>query len=104
MSIYVIYNACLQFGKGGADPQPVNAAATAAPAQTVQPAAVEKKQHTTCKLQVGEYLHWSGNTYGAYAGTTGPFIKIILEWSELYGQSSQLLNPILFIGENLYEN
>lgn len=40
-----------KFGKGGADPQPVNAAATAAPAQTVQPAAVEKKQHTTCKLQ-----------------------------------------------------
>lgn len=40
-----------KFGKGGADPQPVNAAATAAPAQTVQPPAVEKKQHTTCKLQ-----------------------------------------------------
>ena len=49
----LVYNACLQFGKGGADPQPVNAAPTAAPAQTVQPAAVEKKQHTTCKLQVG---------------------------------------------------
>lgn len=40
-----------KFGKGVADPQPVNAAATAAPVQTVQPVAVEKKQHTTCKLQ-----------------------------------------------------
>lgn len=40
-----------KFGKGGADPQPVSAAATASPAQTAQPAAVEKKQHTTCKLQ-----------------------------------------------------
>jgi len=42
-----------KFGKGGTDLRSDNAAASAILAQPVQPAAaaVEKKQHTTCKLQ-----------------------------------------------------
>jgi len=41
-----------KFGKGGTDLQSGSGPAVVAPAQPVQPAAaVEKKQHTTCKLQ-----------------------------------------------------